>query len=52
MLSSSAESISHKWAKPTSEKYEKYFQHEKIKFVSSSGRVMFVYLIDTDEIPT
>ena len=31
-------SISHEWAKRTS---ERYFQHEKIKFVSPSGHVMF-----------
>ena len=37
ILSSSAESISHEWAKRTS---EKYFQHEKIKFVSPSGHVI------------
>ena len=36
--SSSAESISHEWAKRTC---ERYFQHEKIKFVSPSVHVMF-----------
>ena len=37
ILSSHAESISHEWAKRTS---EKYFQHEKIKFISRSGHVI------------
>ena len=41
ILSSSAESISYEWAK-----------REKIKFVSPSGHEMFLYFIDTDEIPT
>ena len=31
---------------------ETYFQHKKIKFVSSSSHVCSIYLIDTDEIPT
>ena len=46
-----AESISYERAKRTS---ERYFQHEKIKFVSPSGHVMFCFyfFIDTDEIPT
>ena len=37
ILSSSAESISHEWAKRTS---ERYFQHSKIKFVSPQGHVI------------
>ena len=37
ILSSRAESISHEWAKWTS---ERYFQHEKIKFVPPSGHVI------------
>ena len=37
ILSSSAESISHGWAKRTS---ERYFQHSKIKFVSPRGHVI------------
>ena len=36
-----AESISYERAKRTS---ERYFQHEKIKFVSPSGHVMFCLL--------
>ena len=32
--------------------YERYFQHEKIKFVSPSGHVLFYFFTDTDEIPT
>ena len=39
ILSSSAESISHEWAKRTS---ERYFQREKRKFVSPSGHEMFL----------
>ena len=38
-LSSRAESISHEWA-PRVSSAEKYFQHEKIKFVSPSGHVI------------
>ena len=38
ILSLSAESISLEWAKQTC---ERYFQHEKIKFVSPSSHVMF-----------
>ena len=38
ILSSSAGSISHEWARRTS---ERYFQHVKIKFVSPSGHVKF-----------
>ena len=38
ILSLSAESKPHEWAKRMS---ERYFEHEKIKFVSPSGRVMF-----------
>ena len=37
ILSSGAESISHEWAKRTS---ESYFQHSKIKFVSSRGHFL------------
>ena len=37
ILSSSAESISHEWAKRTS---ERYFQHSKIKFVSPRSHVI------------
>ena len=37
ILSSRAKNISHEWAKWTS---ERYFQHEKIKFVPPSGHVI------------
>ena len=41
VLSSSAESISHSFVALTR---ERYFQQEKIKFVSPSGHVMFYLL--------
>ena len=44
ILSSSAESISHEWAKRTS---ERYFQHSKIKFVSPRGHVISSISITT-----
>ena len=49
VLSSRADGISHSFA---SLNRERYFQHEKIKFVSPSGHVMFCLFYSTDEIPT